>query len=76
MSNGGCLTVEAAGARHEVGSAKADGCVTDGAAWLARGAADEAGRVPMSPVSADCTTGNGDFCVGAAAVSDGLLTSA
>ena len=76
VSNGGCLTVEAVGARHEVGSAKADGCVADGTAWLARSAADEAGRVPMSPDSADCTIENGNFCAGAAVATDGLLNSA
>ena len=76
VSNGGCLTVEAAGAGHEVGSAKANGCVVDGAAWLARGVANEAGRVPMSPDPADCTIGDGNFYAGAVAATDGLLTSA
>ena len=31
MSDGGCLTVLATGAHHQVRSAKADNCMTDGA---------------------------------------------
>ena len=76
MSDGGCLTIEAARARHEVGSAKVDGCMADRAACFARGVADEVGRVPMSPNPTDSATGNGNFCTSAATAADGLLASA
>ena len=76
MSDGGCLTVEAAGARHEVGSTEADGYMADGAACFARGAADEVGRVLMLPDSTDCTTKNDNLCAGAAAAADRMVASA
>ena len=43
MGDGGCLSREAMGAHHKAGSAKADGCMADGAAYLACGAVDKAG---------------------------------
>ena len=76
MSDSGCLTVAAVAAHHKVGSAKVDGCVADGVACLACGATDEAGLVPMSPDSANCTTRNGNLCAGVATAASGLVGSA
>ena len=71
VSDGGCHTVLAAGAHYKVGSAKADGCMADGAACFACGVADEAGQVPLSPDPTDCTAGDGNLCTGAAAAASG-----
>ena len=76
VSDGSCLTVDVPGAHHEVGFAKADGCMADSAACFARRATDEAGGVSLSPDPADCTTENGNFCAGATAAMGGLLASA
>ena len=76
VSDGGCLTVPAAGAHHKIGSTKADGRMADGAAYFACGVANEAGRVPLSPDPTDCTTGDGNLCTGAAAAASGQVASA
>ena len=76
VSDGGCLTIPATGAHHKVGSAKADGCMADGAACFACGAADEAGQVPMLPDSTDCAAEDSDLCAGAAAAASGQVASA
>ena len=75
VGDGGCLTVPTVGAHHKVGSAKADGCMGDGATCFACSAADEAGRVLMSPDSTDCVVGAGNLCTGAVAAASGQVAS-
>ena len=76
VSDGGCLTVPAVRAHHKVGSAKADGCMADGATCFACGVADEAGRVLLSPDSTNSTAGDGNLCTGVAAAASGQVASA
>ena len=76
VSDGGYLTVLAVGAHHKVGSAKADGCMANGAACFACGAADEAGQVLMSPDSTDYAAVDGNLCTSGAAAMSGQVASA
>ena len=64
------------GILHKVGSAEADGCMPNRAAWLACGVVDEAGRVTLPSDPTDCAIGKGDFCASAAAATSGLLDGA
>ena len=76
MGDGGCLPVAAVGILHKAGSAEADSCMPDRAAWLPFGTVNEVGRVMLLSDPNDCTVGKGDFHASVAATTGRLLDGA
>ena len=76
MGDSGCLPVVAVGILHKAGSAEADSCMPDRAAWLAYGAINEAGRITLPSDPTDCAVEEGDFHASVAVAISGLLDGA